>query len=221
MYKLTVECKDIKSLSEVVSKLGGEATSAKVEVGHESMPELPKADSTSKVKTKADLKAEAESMGIEITSRDTKADIEAKIKAHASGASHPQQPVAEQAPQNTVPDFGGQPVNTSIPNAQSAGNANPFPQAETAAQVNVQATTPAFNREAALEDILGRLQMCADKGIPEAQIHPAIQAELQAVGAPINKRLSHLEDAHLSNAHPRILAVLDAKLQASQSSSFV
>jgi hypothetical protein len=222
MFKLTIECKNVSELSEVVAKIGGKAEQGVIETPAAPKNEAPKSqvDESSELTPKQKLTAEAEAMGIEVKSRDTMSDIEDKIKAHKNG--HETKSAAQaQAQVNNV----GQspfPDTPAIPQNQNVAQAQPNVQAQVPNQgQHVQVNAQAFDRNATLQGIVGRLAKCSEAGIPEDQLAPEIQKAVQSVGGQGNQRLSALPDNLLSQAAPIIIEVLDAKIRGAQTSSFV
>jgi len=208
MYKLTIECKNINDLSEVVGRLGSTAVSAKIEtpstaqVDRAAEPTRAEDTSGDKLTPKQKAKAEAEALGVEVSSKDTKADIEAKIAAHTSSGDLPEPP--------------------PVPQMSAAQSNNPLPPEGVVSPAAAPAAAPAFNRDVALQNIVQGFQSLQQAGYPEAQIAPLLQQELQKAGAPA-VRLGELSDQHLSAAYPYIMDMINSILNASksQSSAFV
>jgi len=205
MFKLTIECANLKELTATVAKLGDSALSGTIEAstptnsGPEESSTAPKG-----TVTKKELIAEAEARGLEVNSRSTKAEIEKAIESAKTGRpAQPTQP--EPVPQNSVPQM-------SVPQA-------PAPQAPQAPapQAPAQpAPQPTFHRDQALQEIVARLGTLSQAGVPEDQIMPAINNALQAVGAPLGTRLSQQSDQHLSAAYSGIVAALDSMISQGQ-----
>lgn len=200
MFKLTIECKNVSELSELVTKLGGKAEQGKVEVSEKKEEPKTSSDLTPKQK----LQAECDSMGIKYAQKDTMSDLEEKINQAKTGVK---KEVVAEAPAQTPPSM----------------NNNPFPQQEAQAQTppSMPESKPTFVRQDAINEIVGRLQQCGKAGIPEDQIAPEIVNILSSIGAPTNLRLSEQEDKFIEAAKPKILSMLEQKLRSGQTSSFI
>lgn len=205
--KLVMEFDTVSALASAVNKLGSDAENGSVKTVVDNSEDK---SSKSGGPTKADLLKEAnEKYGLDLPKRSTKAEIEEKIEEARTG-----QPAAQTQPQ--------QPPAGTVPNvAQQPTQPAPQQPMQAAAQPAPQQPAQPVNREAILQDISSGLGQLAQKGVPEDQILPLVQEELKKIGAPINKRLSELEDNHLAAAHPGIVQALSAMLNSNQGASFV
>lgn len=199
MYKLTLEFKTVSELSEVVAKLGG---SVEATLSSEQITSTVKKD-------KKSLIAEAESLGIKVSTRDTASDIEEKIKAH-QGNPVSKDPVL---PAEAVPSF--ETNNEVIPQVIPT---MPVQEAPVVQQAPVQTV---IDRSAILTDITKSLGLASSRGVTESQFLPLVQQACAQVGAPTNVRLSMLEDSHLQAVHPLIIKSIDTLLHGGQPSSFM
>lgn len=199
MYKLTLEFKTVSELSEVVAKLGG---SVEATLSSEQVTSTVKKD-------KKSLIAEAESLGIKVSTRDTASDIEEKIKAH-QGNPVSKDPVL---PAEAVPSF--ETNNEVIPQVIPT---MPVQEAPVVQQAPVQTV---IDRSAILTDITKSLGLASARGVTESQVLPLVQQACAQVGAPTNVRLSMLEDSHLQAVHPLIIKSIDTLLHGGQPSSFM
>jgi hypothetical protein len=204
MYKLTLEFKTVSELSEVVAKLGGSVEAS-----------LTSEHTTSTVKKdKKSLIAEAESLGVKVSSRDTASDIEEKIKAH-QGNPVSKEPVV---PAEAVPSFESNTqvipsVIPAVPVQEPAAVAQPVALGAPVETV--------IDRNAILTDITKSLGLASSRGVTESQVLPLVQQACAQVGAPTNVRLSMLDDSHLQAVHPLIIKSIDTLLHGGQPSSFM
>lgn len=242
MYKLTIECKDLSELSKVVGRLGDSATSGVVSASAPAAPTTSTESTSSRNVTKAELIDEAKSLGLDVNTRDTKVEIERKIEEAKTGrppepvqpaevpsqavphmtveapAPAPQAPVAPAtAPQAPVAQAPQRAYQQPAQQAYQQAPAAPAPAYRPPHELPVQQTAPSgMTKEGALEAISGRLRTLKEAGVPEDQLMPVVQQACQAVGAPINVRLSEMQEHHLLAAYQGILAGLDHKLAQSQ-----
>lgn len=210
MFKLTIECKDLKELTSVVGKLGDSAMRGTVQAESKTGTSEPaKTESSSKSVTKKDLLEKAESMGLDVNSRNTKVEIEKAIEEAETGApAAPVQPA--QVPPQSVPQM-------QAPAQQPAPAAPQAPAQQT--QAPAAPAQVAVDTNALLTSIQERLAMLAQRGVPDDQLAPMVQQACQQAGAPVNVRLSQMEPHHLAAAHPFIISALDQALGQGQSPS--
>lgn len=216
MYKLTLEFKTVTELANVVEKLGGvgERGALTTETTTQATPPAiapaaqapkPQEQEVKELTPKEKLIKEALALGLSVDNRATKDQIKEMIK---NAKNPPAQ--AQQAP----PEFKGFPP-------QNAPAQPVQPPAQQAPVQQAPAPVTNFDRNQALQAVVADLGKLSDAGVPEAQVFPMVQEQCKAVGAPLGKRLSELEDQHLANVIPRIQQEIQNMLSRGQSSSFV